>query len=89
MVGAFFLLCISTAIIGTCTGAITWVAVSATRELFGTKNNGVNRNILMCNILLSSLCFGNFFMVLSTGESHLLPGDLLHHRRDQQTGGRP
>lgn len=66
MAGAFFLLLdprdmllyASTAVIGTCTGAITSVAVSATSELFGTKNFGVNHNVLVANIPVGSLCFG-------------------------------
>ncbi|KAK1697467.1 hypothetical protein QYE76_014164 [Lolium multiflorum] len=66
MAGAFFLmlhpldmlLYTSTAVIGTCTGAITSVAVSATSELFGTKNFGVNHNVLVANIPVGSLCFG-------------------------------
>jgi MFS family permease len=52
------LLYASTAVIGTCTGAITSVAVSATSELFGTKHFGVNHNVLVANIPLGSLCFG-------------------------------
>uniref|UniRef100_A0ACD6A9J6 Uncharacterized protein n=1 Tax=Avena sativa TaxID=4498 RepID=A0ACD6A9J6_AVESA len=66
MAGAFFLLLnpgnpflyASTAIIGTCTGAIASVAVSATGELFGAKSFGVNHNILVSNIPVGSLCFG-------------------------------
>lgn len=65
---AFFLLLhpssytlfISTAIIGACTGAITSFAVSATSELFGTKNFGVNHNIVVANIPIGSFCFGYF-----------------------------
>ncbi|OEL35079.1 Protein NUCLEAR FUSION DEFECTIVE 4 [Dichanthelium oligosanthes] len=68
MAGAFFLLLkpsdlflyLSTAVIGTCTGAITSVAVSATRELFGTENFGVNHNVVVTNIPVGSLCFGYF-----------------------------
>ncbi|PAN27800.1 hypothetical protein PAHAL_5G108400 [Panicum hallii] len=68
MAGAFFLLLypsdlflyLSTAVIGTCTGAITSVAVSATGELFGTKNFGVNHNVVVTNIPVGSLCFGYF-----------------------------
>ncbi|EES03814.1 hypothetical protein BDA96_03G367400 [Sorghum bicolor] len=68
MSGAFFLLLnssdlflyLSTAVIGTCTGAITSVAVSATSELFGTKNFGVNHNVVVSNIPVGSLCFGYF-----------------------------
>ncbi|CAO1946432.1 unnamed protein product [Urochloa humidicola] len=68
MAGAFFLLLnpsnfflyLSTAVIGTCTGAITSVAVSATSELFGTKNFGVNHNVVVSNIPVGSLCFGYF-----------------------------
>jgi len=66
MSGAFFLLLhprdmflyASTAVVGTCTGAITSVAASATIELFGTKNFGVNHNVVVANIPLGSLCFG-------------------------------
>ncbi|KAI5018999.1 hypothetical protein ZWY2020_043887 [Hordeum vulgare] len=66
MAGAFFLLLdprdmllyASTAVIGTCTGAITSMAVWATSELFGTKNFGVNHNGLVANIPVGSLCFG-------------------------------
>uniref|UniRef100_A0A0D9WHN8 Uncharacterized protein n=1 Tax=Leersia perrieri TaxID=77586 RepID=A0A0D9WHN8_9ORYZ len=66
MSGAFLLLLnprdmflyTSTAVVGTCTGAITSVAVSATRELFGEKNFGVNHNVLVANIPVGSLCFG-------------------------------
>ncbi|OEL23472.1 Protein NUCLEAR FUSION DEFECTIVE 4 [Dichanthelium oligosanthes] len=66
MSGAFFLLLhpsnmslyVSTAVVGTCTGAITSVAASATNELFGTKNFGVNHNVVVANIPLGSLCFG-------------------------------
>ncbi|KAL6616287.1 hypothetical protein ACP70R_038557 [Stipagrostis hirtigluma subsp. patula] len=68
MSGAFFLLLnpgdfflyLSTAVIGTCTGAITSVAVSATSELFGAKNFGVNHNVVVSNIPVGSLCFGYF-----------------------------
>ncbi|CAO2195104.1 unnamed protein product [Urochloa humidicola] len=68
MAGAFFLLLnpghfflyLSTAVIGTCTGAITSVAVSATSELFGTENFGVNHNVVVSNIPVGSLCFGYF-----------------------------
>ncbi|KAG8068323.1 hypothetical protein GUJ93_ZPchr0005g15473 [Zizania palustris] len=66
MAGAFFLLLgasdmflyTSTAVVGTCTGAISSVAVSATSELFGRKNFGVNHNVLVANIPVGSLCFG-------------------------------
>ncbi|KAL6619438.1 hypothetical protein ACP70R_034577 [Stipagrostis hirtigluma subsp. patula] len=66
MSGAFFLLLqpndmvlyASTAVVGTCTGAITSVAVTATSELFGTKHFGVNHNVVVANIPLGSLCFG-------------------------------
>ncbi|KAL6610374.1 hypothetical protein ACP70R_040343 [Stipagrostis hirtigluma subsp. patula] len=66
MAGAFLLLLhpedmllyASTAVVGTCTGAITSVAVSATSELFGTKHFGVNHNVVVVNIPLGSLCFG-------------------------------
>jgi hypothetical protein len=72
MAGAFFLLLnpgdfflyLSTAVIGTCTGAITSVAVSATSELFGTKNFGVNHNVVVSNIPVGSLCFGYFAALL-------------------------
>ncbi|XP_065621988.1 LOW QUALITY PROTEIN: protein NUCLEAR FUSION DEFECTIVE 4-like [Quercus suber] len=50
---------ISIAIIGTCTGAITSIAVSITAELYGTKNFSVNHNVVVANIPLGSLIFGN------------------------------
>jgi hypothetical protein len=65
--GAFFFLLldkkmalyISTAnIIGACTGAITSVAVTITKELFGTKGFATNYNLLIANIPLGSLAFG-------------------------------
>ncbi|KAJ6763714.1 MAJOR FACILITATOR SUPERFAMILY PROTEIN [Salix purpurea] len=66
MAGAFFLLLstanislyISTAIIGVCTGAITSISVSTTTELFGTKNFGVNHNVVVANIPVGSFIFG-------------------------------
>ncbi|KAL8516418.1 hypothetical protein ACS0TY_014903 [Phlomoides rotata] len=50
----------STAILGICTGAITSISVSATTELFGTKNFGLNHNILISNIPIGSFLFGDF-----------------------------
>ncbi|MCD7460484.1 hypothetical protein HAX54_043632 [Datura stramonium] len=72
MTGAFFLLLnnshialyISTAIIGICTGAITSISVSQTTELFGTKNFGVNHNIVVANIPIGSFLFGDFAAML-------------------------
>ncbi|KAL3719861.1 hypothetical protein ACJRO7_004790 [Eucalyptus globulus] len=66
MVGAYFLLLspatgalyVSTAVIGVCTGAITSISVATTTELFGTKNFGVNHNILVTNIPVGSFAFG-------------------------------
>ncbi|KAL5220806.1 hypothetical protein ABZP36_025519 [Zizania latifolia] len=77
MAGAFFLLLdqrdfflyLGTAVIGTCTGAIASVAVSATSELFGTKNFGVNHNVVVANIPVGSLCFGYFAAVLYQREA--------------------
>ncbi|XP_011080820.1 protein NUCLEAR FUSION DEFECTIVE 4-like [Sesamum indicum] len=68
MCGAFFLLLnthdvslyASTAVIGICTGAITSISVSTTIELFGTKNFGVNHNVLVSNIPIGSFLFGDF-----------------------------
>ncbi|KAH9326210.1 hypothetical protein KI387_006388, partial [Taxus chinensis] len=48
----------STAIIGTCAGAITSVAVPTSSELFGMEHFGVNHNILISNIAFGSLLFG-------------------------------
>ncbi|XP_048546039.1 protein NUCLEAR FUSION DEFECTIVE 4-like [Triticum urartu] len=59
----------STAIIGTCTGAMTSVAVSATIELFGAKNFAVNHNVLVSNIPVGSLCFGYFSALLYQREA--------------------
>uniref|UniRef100_A0ACD5XXF9 Uncharacterized protein n=1 Tax=Avena sativa TaxID=4498 RepID=A0ACD5XXF9_AVESA len=75
--GAFFLLLhpldmllyMSTAVIGTCTGAITSVAVSATSELFGTRNFSVNHSVLVANIPVGSLCFGYLAAVLYQREA--------------------
>lgn len=66
MVGAYFLLLspataalyASTAVIGTCSGAITSIAVATTTELFGTKNFSVNHNIVIANIPIGSFAFG-------------------------------
>uniref|UniRef100_A0A0D9V7A9 Uncharacterized protein n=1 Tax=Leersia perrieri TaxID=77586 RepID=A0A0D9V7A9_9ORYZ len=77
MAGAFFLLLnqrdfflyLATAVIGTCTGAITSVAVSATSELFGAKNFGVNHNVVVANIPVGSLCFGYFAAFLYQREA--------------------
>ncbi|GLT71733.1 hypothetical protein SLA2020_437310 [Shorea laevis] len=70
--GAFFLLLldknitlyISTAIIGACTGAITSVAVTITKELFGTKGFSTNYNVLIVNIPLGSLTYGYVAAIL-------------------------
>ncbi|KAI7753437.1 hypothetical protein M8C21_007432 [Ambrosia artemisiifolia] len=72
MTASFFLLLnnnnlslhISTATIGICTGAITSISVSTTAELFGTKNFGVNHNIVVSNIPIGSLLFGNMAALL-------------------------
>ncbi|GMI92016.1 hypothetical protein like AT2G30300 [Hibiscus trionum] len=66
--GAFFLLLVndggelclyvSTTIIAVCTGAITSISVSLTTELFGTKNFGVNHNVVVANIPIGSFLFG-------------------------------
>ncbi|KAJ6806524.1 protein NUCLEAR FUSION DEFECTIVE 4-like [Iris pallida] len=66
MASSFFLLLsnskisllISTAIIGTCTGAITSIAVSMTSDLFGYEHFSVNHNIVITNIPVGSLLFG-------------------------------
>ncbi|KAL1805383.1 hypothetical protein ACET3Z_028451 [Daucus carota] len=72
MTGAFFILLIdsniclhiSTAIIGLSTGAISSIAVSATRELFGAKRFGVNHNIVIINIPIGSIVFGSLAAML-------------------------
>ncbi|KAF3776235.1 NUCLEAR FUSION DEFECTIVE 4 protein [Nymphaea thermarum] len=73
MVVAFFMLAISstsitlyvsTAVLGVCTGAISSISVSATPELFGTKNFGLNHNIVVANIPLGSFFFGYAASVL-------------------------
>jgi hypothetical protein len=64
--GAFFFLLldtkmdlyVSTAIIGACTGAITSVAVTITKELFGTKGFATNYNLVIANIPAGSFAFG-------------------------------
>ena len=75
MGGAFLLLLnsstlslyIGTAIIGACSGAVTSIAVSATPELFGTKNFAVNHNVVVTNIPIGSFLFGYFAAVLYQG----------------------
>lgn len=75
--GAFFLLLhksnlalyISTSIIGVCTGAISTLCVSLTTELFGTKNFGVNHNIVVANIPIGSFLFGGFAAFLYQKEA--------------------
>ncbi|KAI7730803.1 hypothetical protein M8C21_021402 [Ambrosia artemisiifolia] len=77
MTASFFLLLnnnnislhISTATIGICTGAITSISVSTTAELFGTKNFGVNHNIVVSNIPIGSLLFGNMAALLYHNEA--------------------
>lgn len=72
MSGAFFLLLnsadfslfFSTAIIGVCTGAITSISVSTTRDLFGTKGFSVNHNVLVANIPIGSFLFGYLAAIL-------------------------
>ncbi|RZC55835.1 hypothetical protein C5167_014708 [Papaver somniferum] len=49
---------ISTVIIGLCIGSFTSISVSATTELFGTKNFSINHNIVVGNIPIGSLVFG-------------------------------
>ncbi|KAL9250693.1 NUCLEAR FUSION DEFECTIVE 4-like protein [Drosera capensis] len=76
--GAFFLLLngsnialyVSTALIGACAGAITSIAVSVTAELFGTKNFGVNHNIVVANIPMGSFVFGDMAAFLYRKGGH-------------------
>ncbi|CAN4098679.1 unnamed protein product [Withania somnifera] len=86
MTGAFFLLLnnthialyISTAIIGISTGAITSISVSQTTELFGTKNFGVNHNIIVANIPIGSFLFGDLAaMLYRRGDSITSDGSCL------------
>ncbi|RZC63127.1 hypothetical protein C5167_024891 [Papaver somniferum] len=49
---------ISTVIIGVCIGSFTSISVSATTELFGTKNFSINHNIVVGNIPIGSFVFG-------------------------------
>lgn len=78
MGGAFFILLInsnislyiSTAIISLSTGAISTISISATRELFGAKDFGINHNILIINIPIGSFIFGNSAAVLYRRNSH-------------------
>lgn len=63
-----FALYVGTAILGICTGAITSISVSATTELFGTNNFGLNHNILISNIPIGSFLFGDFAAFLYNRE---------------------
>ncbi|KAL4010680.1 hypothetical protein IC575_027691 [Cucumis melo] len=64
--GGFFLLlspsdtslCMSTAIIAICTGAITSISVSTTTDLFGATNFSINHNVVVANIPFGSFIFG-------------------------------
>ncbi|PKA50573.1 hypothetical protein AXF42_Ash013788 [Apostasia shenzhenica] len=58
------ILYVGTAIIGACSGAITSIAVSATPELFGSKNFAVNHNIVVMNIPIGSFLFGFLAAIL-------------------------
>lgn len=92
MTGAFFLLLnnshislyISTAIIGICTGAITSISVSQTTELFGTKNFGVNHNIVVANIPIGSFIFGDLAAMLYRKKENSL-GSCLGNKCFQET----
>ncbi|KAL0458845.1 UNVERIFIED_CONTAM: protein NUCLEAR FUSION defective [Sesamum latifolium] len=83
MCGAFFLLLstqdvslyASTAVIGICTGAITSISVSTTIELFGTKNFGVNHNVVVSNISIGSFLFGDFAALLYKRGSNNASGE--------------
>ncbi|XAR58862.1 hypothetical protein NMG60_11014429 [Bertholletia excelsa] len=66
MFGAFFLLnntnislYVGTAVIGSCAGAISSISVSTTTELFGTKNFGINHNLVLANIPIDPFLFGD------------------------------
>ncbi|XP_023519273.1 protein NUCLEAR FUSION DEFECTIVE 4-like [Cucurbita pepo subsp. pepo] len=67
MCGGFFfllsgptdlILCVSTAVIAVCTGAITSISVSTTSELFGANNFSINHNVVVANIPFGSFLFG-------------------------------
>ncbi|CAA6668409.1 unnamed protein product [Spirodela intermedia] len=68
LAGGFFLLlnqgnaCLyaGSVVIGTCTGAITSVAASATSELFGSEFFAINHNIVVSNSPIGSLLYGFF-----------------------------
>ncbi|XP_023755049.1 protein NUCLEAR FUSION DEFECTIVE 4 [Lactuca sativa] len=49
---------VATGLIGVSSGFIFSAAVSITSELFGSKNSGINHNILITNIPLGSLLYG-------------------------------
>lgn len=78
MAGAFilllnttnFALCVSTAIIGICTGAITTLSVATTTELFGTKNFSVNHNVVVANIPIGSFLYGYLAALIYHKESN-------------------
>ncbi|XP_020684365.1 protein NUCLEAR FUSION DEFECTIVE 4-like [Dendrobium catenatum] len=63
-------LLVSTAIIGSCSGAITSIAVSVSSELFGQENFGVNHNIVISNIPVGSFLFGSIAaLIYDKGEN--------------------
>ncbi|XP_009604567.1 protein NUCLEAR FUSION DEFECTIVE 4-like [Nicotiana tabacum] len=93
MTGAFFLLLhkshialyISTAIIGVCTGAITSISVAQTTELFGTKNFGVNHNIVVANIPIGSFLFGDLAAMIYRRQANSSDGICLGMKCFQTT----
>ncbi|KAM7255499.1 hypothetical protein ACFE04_008397 [Oxalis oulophora] len=79
MTGAFFLLLnssnvslqISVAIIGFSTGAFSSLSITATTELFGTKNFGVNHNIVVANVPIGSFLLGSLAAFVYRKEGNL------------------
>ncbi|GLJ10354.1 hypothetical protein SUGI_0126720 [Cryptomeria japonica] len=55
---------VSTAIVGLSSGAITTIAIPVSSELFGLEHFGVNHNILITNIALGSILFGEIAGVI-------------------------
>ncbi|KAH9305952.1 hypothetical protein KI387_010356, partial [Taxus chinensis] len=60
---------LSTAIVGSSTGAITTIAIPTSSELFGLERFGVNHNILITNIAFGSLVFGEIAGVIYDSSS--------------------
>ncbi|GLJ10353.1 hypothetical protein SUGI_0126700 [Cryptomeria japonica] len=74
---------LSTAIVGTSSGAITSIAIPVSSELFGMEHFAVNHNIVVTNIALGSILFGEIAGIIydSSGKGrHVCIGKQCFHK---------